>query len=134
MDVLVKDLASDKPLFRTLTLPVLEKLYREMSKDLGFPLVPHGLRHAGPSHDTLVHKMPLDDIRLRGRWVSIESCRIYTEPASLVRSLARVPDAQLVKARRLLRELPQRTVAVVSEALAVARRTESSGSVKRRRL
>ena len=131
--LLAKDLPADKPLFRGLSLELLEKMYREMSKALGFPMVAHGLRHVGPSHDSLVHKVSVEDIQQRGRWVSLESCRIYTKPASLIRSLARVSDENLRQARRLREQLPARTLSVVSEALSGARRAGNPGICKRGR-
>ena len=133
LELLVRDLPADKPLFRTLTLSNLERLYREMSKALDFPMVAHGLRHAGPSHDSLVHKMSIEDIQQRGRWVSLESCRIYTKPASLVRSLGRVSDKLLREAKHLRSGLSARTLKVVSEALSGVRRAGNPGKAKRGR-
>ncbi|CAK0850565.1 unnamed protein product, partial [Prorocentrum cordatum] len=99
LELLTRDLPADKPVFRSLTLRSLARLYREMSKALDFPMVAHGLRHAGPSHDALVHKTSIEDIQQRGRWVS----------------LARVSDALLRQAARIRAKLSERVLQVVSE-------------------
>ena len=119
LDLLVAGLRPGDRVFRTLKLADLEKEYRAASAALGFRVVPHGLRHAGPSHDAVVHKVKIEDVQARGRWASLESCRIYTKPATLVRSLNAVSDDLLDRAAALKATFSRRLLSVLREGLGV---------------
>ena len=114
---LCQKLDGPDPLLRDLSLPILEKVFDEASQDLGFKIVPHGLRHAGPSHDAMVHKASMVDLQCRGRWLSMESCRIYTKPAAVLRSTALLSEQQLHEAARFSKTLPQLTIGAVQSVL-----------------
>ncbi|CAK0840824.1 unnamed protein product, partial [Prorocentrum cordatum] len=74
-------------LLRGLTLAAVEKAFNQASDHLGYKVVPHGMRHGGPSHDAFKNGVGLPDIQSRGRWMCAESCRIYMKPAALLRSI-----------------------------------------------
>ncbi|CAK0832654.1 unnamed protein product, partial [Prorocentrum cordatum] len=128
LELLVADLQPNDRVFRMLKLPDLEKEYRAASGALGFRAVPHGLRHAGPSHDAVVHKVKIEDGQARGRWASLESCRVYTKPATLVRSLNAVSDDLLDRAGALKATFSRRLLSVLREGLGVS---PSRGGLKR---
>ena len=125
---LMSDLPVGTSLFRSLDLHSLEALFVEASKDLAFKIVPHGLRHAGPSHDAVVHKAAVHDLQCRGRWLSIESCRVYTKPAALLRSVGLLSDSQLRQARRFSGHLPNTLSSSLKQVL---RNPGSFGRLKR---
>ena len=129
LEMLVADLQPSDRVFRTLTLADLEKEYRAASEVLGFRMVPHGLRHGGPSHDAVVHRVKIEDVQARGRWAPLESCRIYTKPATLVRSLSSVSDDLLDRASLLKATFSRRLVSVLREGLGVR---PKRGGLKRR--
>ena len=92
-------------LFRSLTLAKLDRLLSDFSKATGIKLVAHMFRHGGPSHDALYFKMPIEDIRVRGRWGCIESCRRYMKPAMLLRALGLLSNEGLEVANRAAKNL-----------------------------
>ncbi|CAK0808372.1 unnamed protein product [Prorocentrum cordatum] len=130
LELLAADLQPNDRVFRMLKLPDLEKEYRAASAALGFRAIPHGLRHAGPSHDAVVHKVKIEGVQARGRWASLESCRIYTKPATLVRSLNAVSDDLLDRAGALKATFSRRLLSVLREGLGAP---PSRGGLKRRR-
>ena len=92
--------------FDTLSLPALEKSFREFSKTEAVKMTPHSLRHAGPSHDHYFSKVTLQDIQLRGRWQSLDSCRRYAKPSRMLRQLAALSPAQRLRAAAAVVEIP----------------------------
>ena len=58
--------------------------------------VPHSLRHGGASCDFIYSKRTLEEILLRGRWVSVMSTRRYIQqgPALMAEAMAEVPQWQ----------------------------------------
>ena len=67
LKLLCRGLPPQALIFRGLELSTVEALFRAASSALGWPLVPHGMRHAGPSHDSYVHGVALLDLQARGR-------------------------------------------------------------------
>ena len=109
VDALYSAAASDDDfLFGSLTLNSLESMFRESSRVLGIKILPHGLRHAGPSHDAVVNKMSIEDIQVRGRWLSLESCRHYSKPAALLRQLRCLSRQQLLNSQGYAQTIPER--------------------------
>ena len=53
--------------------------------DLEFLGPPHGLRHSRPSEQVAASSCDLEQIRRRGRWVSLKSVQRYTKSHELVR-------------------------------------------------
>lgn len=114
--VLVRRAKADTALlFDGLDLAALEEAYRAASADLKVCVVPHGMRHGGPSHGSVVHGDELAQVQTRGRWLATDSCRHYTKPASLLRKLKELSDVQVSLARRLERELPGRLTSLLSK-------------------
>ena len=58
-------------------------------------LVPYSLRHAGPSWDSLVHKVPQREIQRRGRWRSAASVVRYERSARVLSVLRSLQPATL---------------------------------------
>ena len=58
-------------------------------------LEPHlySLRHGGSSHDYLVKKVPLDEVKRRGRWRADQSVRRYEKASLVAREVSRLPQA-----------------------------------------
>ena len=108
LELLHRAALPDRLLFEGLCLASVEALFREASVHLGFGLVPHGLRHLGPSHDRVVHGAAIDDVQARGRWLCVESCRHYSKPAAILRSVRKLTADQLRRAAALEREIPAR--------------------------
>ena len=95
--------AAGSLLFEGVSLSVLESVFRSRRAALGFndlTLVPHGLRHAGPSHDFHYNQVGLPALQARGRWLSADSVRRYAKPAMLLRQLAKVSAADLDRFNR----------------------------------
>ena len=88
-------------LLQGLTLPLVEKAFADASTKLGIKVVPHGMRHGGPSNDAFKHGVAISDIQSRGRWLCAESCRIYMKPASLLRSIQLLSRSQIERASKL---------------------------------
>ena len=103
--MLCRSLPSDAYLFRNLDLATVEGFFRAASDHLGWTVVAHGMRHAGPSHDAYVHGVDLLDLQARGRWLCAESVRTYAKPARLLRSLARLSSEQVRQGRRVSNHL-----------------------------
>ena len=85
-------------LFDGVSLSSLESVFRSKRTMLGFndlQFVPHGLRHAGPSHDFHYNQVSLAALQARGRWLSPDSVRRYAKPAMLLRQLAKVAACDL---------------------------------------
>ena len=53
---------------------------------------PHALRHSRPSRDVLLASRTLEEIRRRGRWVSLKSVQRYTKTFMLVKEMGRTPE------------------------------------------
>ena len=85
-------------LFEGVSLGMLEGVFRNKRTLLGFDdieLVPHGLRHAGPSHEFHYNSVSLPTLQARGRWLPPDSVRRYAKPAMLLRQLAKVATSDL---------------------------------------
>ena len=52
---------------------------------------PHALRHSRPSRDVLLSSRTLEEIRRRGRWVSLKSVQRYTKTFMLVKEMGQTP-------------------------------------------
>ena len=100
LEALYKRAKPKGKLFRGLTLAKLDRLLSEFSEATGLKLVAHMVRHSGPSHDAFYFKVPIEDIRVRGRWVCVESCRRYMKPAMLLRALGLLDNEGLDVANR----------------------------------
>ena len=103
--LLCRGLPSQAYIFGGLRLSIVDSLFREALQNLGWPIVPHGMRHAGPSHDSYVQGSALLDIQARGRWFCAESVRTYAKPARLLRSVARLSIGQVQHSRRVSAQL-----------------------------
>ena len=94
----LKRCRADRPLFDELLLPQIEKFMHEAKRATGLALtclVSHGLRHGGPSHDTLHNTRTLEQIQLRGRWRAFESVRRYMKHGLLLKVTAQLSSADL---------------------------------------
>ena len=96
----------DDFLFKNLALTDVERVFREYSRKLRFKILPHGMRHAGPSHDAVVHHVRIEDIFTRGRWLALDSCRRYAKPAALLRQLRVLTPQQLAAAKDISEKGP----------------------------
>lgn len=105
LSALVLKRAAGSRLFGPLTLPILDKLVSQHRHALPFDFTPHGIRHAGPSHDMYFNKAQLDWVQARARWKALESCRRYAKPAALLRRLKMLTDEQLKAAAELEKTL-----------------------------
>ncbi len=103
---LVARRSTGERIFETLSLPALEKNYREFCKAEAVKMSPHLLRHAGPSHDHYFDGMTLQDIQLRGRWQALDSCRRYAKPNRILRQLAALSATQRLRAAAAAVEIP----------------------------
>ncbi len=110
LEMLYKKNSGNTPLLRGLTLSKLEEYLRRYSNTFEVSLCAHMVRHAGPSHDAHYNKVGIEDIRIRGRWMCIESCRRYSKPAKLLRALAALPAPMLSQANRAKQTLVPRLV------------------------
>ena len=55
-------------------------------------LVPHSLRHAGPSWDRIEHRRSLGEIQRRGRWASSASVQRYERHPRVLAALQGLPE------------------------------------------
>jgi len=94
-------------IFDHLTLPALEKDFRQFSKSELIKMTPHGLRHAGPSHDHYYHNVAIQDLQVRGRWLALQSCRRYAKPSQMLRQLAALTASQRRRAAKAADEIPK---------------------------
>ena len=62
----------------------------------------HRLRHTGPANDILTETRTLEQVRRRGRWLSLRSVERYTKTAHLVSDLARLPQDIIAYGREFL--------------------------------
>jgi len=109
---------AENPIFDELSLPQIEKFMREANHaaklDLSC-LVPHGLRHGGPSHDALHATRTLEQIQVRGRWRAWESVRRYMKHGLLLRVTAQLSTASLRHASELSRTLGDDIVSALKQ-------------------
>ena len=94
------------PIFDELTLPQIEKFMHEARRATGLALsclVPHGLRHGGPSHDALHNTRTLEQIQVRGRWRAWESVRRYMKHGLLLKVTAQLSTGDLHRAAIIAR-------------------------------
>ena len=92
-------------------------MFRECSRILGVKVLVHGLRHVGPSHDAVANKMSIEDIQVRGRRMSLESCRHYTKPAALLRQLRCLSRQQLLYSQGYAKTIPERITSELKRKL-----------------
>ena len=62
----------------------------------------HRLRHTGPANDILTEKRTIEQVRRRGRWLSLRSVERYTKTAHLIADLARMPQQIVQYGREFL--------------------------------
>lgn len=68
---------------------------------LPFIVLPHGLRHGGPSHDALHGHYTLRRIQQRGRWASWDTVRRYEKHGRLLKISGKLNPTQLGNAETL---------------------------------
>ena len=73
---------------------------------------PHSVRHSRPSHDVLVGARSLEDVRRRGRWVSLKSVQRYTKGFILIRAMSQTPSSA--------RQIGEKALEAPGKALAAA--------------
>jgi len=111
---LVATSAPGKRVFGTLNLHTYELEFKRVCSSLGLDklrLVPHSLRHAGPSHDRFHRHLSLPEIQDRGKWNSPLSVKRYEKHATLLRQLALLSPSQARAARVAAAEFPQQLAA-----------------------
>ena len=79
-------------------------------------LTPHVLRHTGPSNDALHHRRCLEEIQVRGRWLSVRSVHRYEKHARLLRQARRVSSTQCVLAAAAQLSVPAALLAALRHA------------------
>ena len=110
LELVWRSAARPGALFGTLTLPAFERHFRSAVTRLALGplrLVPHCLRHTGPSHDVWSGRMDVAAVHSRGKWASPLSVKRYEKHAMLLRQIQRLSPAQQLEAARaaaLLRE------------------------------
>ena len=65
--------------------------------------------------DFYFHDVPVAALQWRGRWLAMESCRRYSKPAKMLRSLAALSEEQLRRARAAAYEVPGRLLKGLTE-------------------
>ena len=106
VDILValyRRCSGHQQLFFGLTHSAFRGLLRLGSARAGLPFIilPHGLRHGGPSHDAFHGHHTLRRIQQRGRWAAWESVRRYEKHGRLLKLTGKLNHAQLGKAETL---------------------------------
>lgn len=95
--------------FEPLTLRDYECAIARASDDFGLTalrLVPHVLRHTGPSADAFQNNMSSGDIKARGKWASDLSVSRYEKRGMVLRQLSRLSATQQSQATAVARSLP----------------------------
>ena len=90
-----KAVQSDDFIFGKITLAQYEDAFRKAREacDLAkFDLVPHAMRHTGPSVDFLHRSRSAASIMTRGRWKSLKSIQRYMKPGQMLARMKRIPD------------------------------------------
>ena len=84
-------------------------------KAAGIEVMPHVLRHTGPSHDRYVGARSAEEVRRRGQWVALGSCARYEKHAKLLRVLNMVSDDTHRAASTAEKVVPSRLIAALSK-------------------
>ena len=88
----------------------VERDFKAGSKKLhleSLRLLPHMLRHGGPSHDILQGVTTKLEVQSRGHWACIQSVNRYEKRGRLVRQLGKLTAAQVSDSQRALKWLKQ---------------------------
>ena len=97
-------------IFKAVTLAKYEAAFRRSAQELDLHrlrLVPHCLRHTGPSHDRYHGFLSQAGIKDRGKWASDLSVRRYEKHAMLLRQLALLEPDQARRARKSAKDFPR---------------------------
>ena len=99
------------PYMFDLTLPKYEALFRQAAFDLGLTdldISPHGVRHAGASHDMYMGLATLDQIQKRGQWAHAQSVVRYSKHGKILRQVHKMTPEQQGKASAAERDFPSK--------------------------
>ena len=83
----------DVPLFPELNLQKYELLFRRVTDKLKlkrFRVIPHTIRHSGPSWGAFQKARTIDEIQSRGRWACMRSVLRYKKPGRLLLETAKL--------------------------------------------
>ena len=83
-----------------------------MKEKLGLAWIgpPHDLRHSGAARDIEQAVRSLEQVRRRGRWVTLESVQRYTKTWLLVKARAKISELQMKAGKAILRERGIRSI------------------------
>ena len=84
-------------------------------------MVPHELRHTGPSADAIAG-VSEQALQRQGRWKSVQNVARYTKPGRYLRALAGMTPAQLAAAREAEKYLKAHLPALIADAARQRRR------------
>ena len=96
---------STQLIFGVITLKSYEDAVQEACRALGlgqYKLVPHSVRHSGPSIDFLQRSRSATEIQTRGRWSTLKSILRYQKPGQMMARMAKIPDQIWAKAKTAL--------------------------------
>lgn len=87
--------------------------WTDMKDKLGLAWVgpPHDLRHSGAARDVEKAGRTLEQVRRRGRWVTLESVQKYTKTWLLVKARAKLSTIQMKAGTAIMSERGARTIA-----------------------
>ena len=117
MALLCKNLPSNDRLLRNLDDKSYRNIVADAASQLGFHLVPHQFRHGGPTYDICVGGDKIEDVQIRGRWLALSSCRRYAKPASMLRSIRTLNDAQVARATKMAPTVGDALVSALRDVL-----------------
>ena len=92
---------ADDFIFGEITLAQYEDAFRQARQSTNlakFELVPHAMRHTGPSVDFLHKSRSAASIMSGGRWKSLKSIQRYMKPGQMLARMKKVPEATWVQA------------------------------------
>ena len=92
-------------IFGVVTLKEYEDAFHDACCQLGlaqFKLVPHCVRHSGPSVDFLQRSRSATEIQTRGRWSTQKSILRYQKPGQMLARMSKIPGHIWDRARTAL--------------------------------
>ena len=98
-------------IFGVCTVHEYEAAFRTACAALGlsqFRLVPHCVRHSGPSVDFLRRARTATEIQTRGRWATQKSILRYQKPGQMLSKMSKVPNEIWERAKRSLDSVMQK--------------------------